>query len=80
MQFIYCLTPTAKLGSLEKSQLLVLRQSKQQDPELIHDDAPATTHPNCSLSSLLLFYDLQGQCKRRVLFAAFAFCTAAFGV
>ena len=35
--------------------------------------APATTHPNCSLSSLLLLYGLQGQCKRRVLFAAFLY-------
>ena len=42
--------------------------------------APATTHPNCSLSSLLLLYGLQGQCKRRVLFAAFAVCIAALGV
>jgi hypothetical protein len=28
----------------------------------------------------LLFYGLQGQCKRRVLFAAFAVCIATFGV
>ena len=42
--------------------------------------APATTHPNCSLSSLLLLYGLQGQCKRWVLFAAFVVCTAALGV
>ena len=38
---------------------------------------------NCSLSSLgslLLLYGLQGQCKRRVLSAAFAICIAALGV
>jgi hypothetical protein len=28
----------------------------------------------------LLLYGLQGQCKRRVLFAAVFICTAAFGV
>ena len=40
--------------------------------------APATL--NCSLSSLLLLYGLQGQCKRRVLSAAFVVRIAAVGV
>ena len=31
------------------------------------------------LSPLLLLYGLQSQCKRRVLFAAFVICIAAFG-
>jgi len=42
--------------------------------------ASTTAHPNCSLSSLLLLYGLQGQCKRRVLFTAFVVCIATLSV
>ena len=42
--------------------------------------APATTNPNCRLSCLLLLYGLQGQRKRRVLFAAFVIRIATISV
>ena len=39
---------------------------------------PATKHLNCSLAQLLLRHGLQGQCKPRILFAAFVPYIAVF--